>query len=73
MVHFELVVPILLVALIENSPAELRRGTADDESIKPIRIFGDFEARTFGDVSVVFEPSDGRGWFAVNLGFQYNL
>ena len=49
------------------------RGTADDKSIKSIRILCDFEAGTFGDIRVTFEPSNGRGWLAINLSFQHNL
>ena len=49
------------------------RGTADDKSIKSIRIFCDFEAGTFGNIRVTFEPSNGRGWLAINLSFQHNL
>jgi hypothetical protein len=48
-------------------------GTGNDESIKSIRILGDFEAGTLGDIGITFPPGNGRSWQAVDLSFQYKL
>ena len=48
-------------------------GTANDEGIESIRILGDFEAGTLGDIGITFEPGNGRSWQAVDLSFQYKL
>ena len=48
-------------------------GTGNDEGIKSIRILGDFEAGTLGDIGLTFPPGNGRSWQAVDLSFQYKL
>ena len=48
-------------------------GTGNDESIESIRILGDFEAGTLGDIGLTFPPGNGRSWQAVDLSFQYKL
>ena len=48
-------------------------GTGNDEGIESIRILGDFEAGTLGDIGLTFPPGNGRSWQAVDLSFQYKL